>query len=151
MSAAMVRYEGLAVRGFAYLGTSLAPRFEQDVSCRFEQNFRPGREHRSSKIPFVQQQNILWWGNIGYSKAMKSGVVKQQYLAGLDLVLAALLVLEGDAFEVTALELLAGNFRCLLIEAGEARSVKHLVTSLHAFSERVGRSKRRVGLELRFT
>ena len=61
------------------------------------------------------------------------------------------LFLEGHAFEVTALELPAGNFRCLLIETGEARSVKHLVTCLHAFGERVGRSKRGAGLELRFT
>ena len=52
---------------------------------------------------------------------------------------------------MTALELPAGDFRCLFIETGEARSVKHLVTCLHAFGERVGRSKRGAGLELRFT
>ena len=38
----------------------------------------------------------------------------------------AVLVFEGHAFEVAALELLAGNFRCLLIKTGEARPVKHL-------------------------
>ena len=52
---------------------------------------------------------------------------------------------------MAALELLAGNFRCLLIKTGEARPVKHLVTSLNAFGERVGRSKCGVSVELRFT
>ena len=60
------------------------------------------------------------------------------------------LFLEGHALEVTALELLASAFRCPLIEAGEAGSVKHLVTNLHAFGERIGSSKRGAGLELRF-
>ena len=42
---------------------------------------------------------------------------------------------------MAALELLAGNFRCLVIRTGEARPVKHLVTSLNAFGERVGRRR----------
>jgi len=52
---------------------------------------------------------------------------------------------------VTALELLGGDFRCLLIEVGETRSVEHFVTSLQAFGERVGRSKNGASLEPCFT
>jgi hypothetical protein len=51
---------------------------------------------------------------------------------------------------VTALEFLAGDFCCLLIEAGEACSVEQFVTSLHTFGERVGRSKNCASLELCF-
>ena len=61
------------------------------------------------------------------------------------------LILEDHAFEVTALELLAGEFSCLLVQTGKACPVEHLVTSLHAFRERVGRSKRSTSIELRFT
>jgi hypothetical protein len=57
-----------------------------------------------------------------------------------------LLSLEGHAFEVTAPELLAGDFRCLLIEACEARAVEHPVSCLHTFGERVSRIKRGAGL-----
>ena len=61
------------------------------------------------------------------------------------------LVLKGHAFEVAALELPAGDFRCLLVEAAKARPVERLVTFLHALGERVRRSKRGASLELRFT
>jgi hypothetical protein len=62
-----------------------------------------------------------------------------------------LLVLKRHAFEVAALELLAGFFCCLPFEAGETRPVERLVTSLHAFGKRVGRSKRGASRKLRFT
>jgi hypothetical protein len=52
-----------------------------------------------------------------------------------------MLFLEGHAFEVTALELLAGSFRPLLVEAGEARTIEYPITCLHALSEWVGRSE----------
>ena len=52
---------------------------------------------------------------------------------------------------MTALEVLAGNFRRLLVEAGEARTVEYPITCLHALSEPVGRSKRGADLELRLT
>jgi hypothetical protein len=51
------------------------------------------------------------------------------------------LFLEGHAFEVTALELLAGNFRRVLVEAREARAVEHPITCLRALSERLGSTK----------
>jgi hypothetical protein len=62
-----------------------------------------------------------------------------------------LLVPEGHAFKVTALEFLAGDFRGFLIEPGEARSVEQFVTSLHTFGERVGRSKNGASVALCFT
>ena len=61
------------------------------------------------------------------------------------------LFLEGHAFEVTALELLAGDFRCFLIKTGEARSVEDLVTSLDGFGERIGPSEYGAGSELSIT
>jgi hypothetical protein len=62
-----------------------------------------------------------------------------------------ILILEGHAFEVTALESPAGEFSCLFVQTGEARPVEHFVTSLNALGERVGRSKYGASVELRFT
>jgi SAM domain (Sterile alpha motif) len=62
-----------------------------------------------------------------------------------------LLFLEGHAFEVTALEVRAGNFRRLLVEAGKARTIEYPITCLHALSEWLGRSKRGADLEPRLT